>query len=92
MPNGGELAVIAHSGATYVELEISDSGPGLSDEVRSRAYKPLLATRDDAKSLGLSFVHDVALAHGGDVTVQNCPEGGTAFTIRIPRRAMEAAA
>jgi len=31
-------------------------------------------------------------AHGGQVIAQNCPEGGAAFTLRFPRRALEAAA
>jgi signal transduction histidine kinase len=34
----------------------------------------------------------IAEAHGGSVEVKNCPEGGAAFTILLPRRSMEAAA
>ena len=41
----------------------------------------------------LAMVHHIAKIHGGSVTAANCPEGGVAFTLRIPRRAaLEAAA
>ena len=40
-----------------------------------------------------AIVERIAAAHGGDVSVRNCPQGGAAFTIRLPyRRHMEAAA
>jgi signal transduction histidine kinase len=92
MPDGGLLVITSYENARGFELEIADSGPGLSDETKRRAFEPFYSTKQNGTGLGLAFVHHVAEAHGGSVTAANCPEGGAAFTIKIPRRAMRAAA
>jgi signal transduction histidine kinase len=92
MPDGGELVITSYDGHKGFELEIADSGPGLSDEQKRRAFEPFYSTKQNGTGLGLAVVYHVAEAHGGTVTATNCPEGGAAFTIRIPRRTMRAAA
>jgi signal transduction histidine kinase len=93
MPDGGTLAVISCAGPQGVELEIADSGPGLSEEVMSRAFEPFFTTKQSGTGLGLAIVARIAEVHGGSVTALNCPEGGAAFTLRIPSAALlEAAA
>jgi two-component system sensor histidine kinase HydH len=92
MPSGGELVVTSYSGPRGVELEIADSGPGLSDEVCTRAFEPFFTTKSGGTGLGLAIVSRIAEAHGGDIVAANCPEGGAAFTLRFPRHALEAAA
>lgn len=92
MPGGGTLVITSYEDARGFELEVADSGPGLGDEVKRRAFEPFYSTKKNGTGLGLAIVHHVAEAHGGTVTATNCPEGGAAFTIRIPRRCMRAAA
>ncbi|MEX2315927.1 MAG: HAMP domain-containing sensor histidine kinase [Pirellulales bacterium] len=92
MPDGGELVITSYDGNKGFELEVADSGPGLSDEEKRRAFEPFFSTKQNGTGLGLAIVYHVAEAHGGTVTAVNCPEGGAAFTIRIPRRTMRAAA
>lgn len=92
MPDGGELVITSWEGPRGIELEVADSGPGLDEQVRRRAFEPFFSTKPGGTGLGLAVVYRTAEAHGGDVHVLNCPEGGAAFTLRIPRRAMEAAA
>ena len=92
MQDGGELTVTSYDGDVGFELEIADTGDGLSDETLRRAFEPFYSTKSSGTGLGLALVQRVAEAHGGDVTALNCPDGGAAFTLRIPRRAMEAAA
>jgi signal transduction histidine kinase len=92
MPDGGELVITSYDGAKGFELEVADSGPGLSEEQKRRAFEPFYSTKQNGTGLGLAIVYHVAEAHGGTVTAMNCPEGGAAFTIRIPRRTMRAAA
>lgn len=92
MPDGGELVITSYDGSKGFELEVADSGPGLSDEQKRRAFEPFYSTKQNGTGLGLAIVYHVAEAHGGTVTAMNCPEGGAAFTIRIPRRTMRAAA
>jgi signal transduction histidine kinase len=94
MPEGGELVVTSYftRGGGF-ELEIADSGPGLSDDQIQKAFDPFYTTKSTGTGLGLSIVQRIAEAHGGRVTAINCPQGGAAFTIELPpRRAMGVAA
>ena len=92
MPDGGRLVVTSYTGRGGLELEVADSGPGLSDEVRRRVFEPFFTTKSGGAGLGLAVVHRVVQQHGGDVVAMNCPEGGAAFTLRFPQRASQAAA
>src|SRR3954452_14658755 len=92
MREGGTLVITSYDTARGFELEVADSGPGLSDEVKPPAFEPFYSTKQNGTGLGLAIVYHVAEAHGGTVSAMNCPEGGAAFTIKIPRRSMRAAA
>jgi signal transduction histidine kinase len=93
MPGGGEIVVTACEGFEGFELEVADSGPGIREEDETRLFEPFFTTKETGTGLGLSVVAHMAEAHGGSVIAENCPEGGAAFTIRLPRPlAREAAA
>jgi signal transduction histidine kinase len=93
MPEGGTLTVTSFCGPAGLELEVADSGPGLSEEVLHRAFEPFFTTKCNGTGLGLAIVSRIAEVHGGETIAVNCPEGGAAFTIRIPHVAiLEAAA
>jgi signal transduction histidine kinase len=92
MPEGGRFFITTYSGPEGLELEIADTGPGLSEQAQRRAFEPFFTTKSNGTGLGLAIVDRIAEVHGGDVAAANCPEGGAAFTIRIPPRRWEAAA
>ncbi|MCI0333746.1 MAG: HAMP domain-containing histidine kinase [Planctomycetes bacterium] len=92
MRGGGQLVITSYDGPRGFELEVADSGPGLTEEQKRKAFEPFYSTKQNGTGLGLAIVYHVAEAHGGTVTAMNCPEGGAAFTIKIPRRSMRAAA
>ena len=93
MPDGGLLTAISAAGVQTIELEIADSGPALSDEERQQAFTLLPSAQRGGTGWGLAVVHRIAELHGGHVSVTNCPDGGVAFTLQIPRTvALEAAA
>jgi signal transduction histidine kinase len=91
MPRGGELVITSYDSSSGLELEVADSGPGLGESDLQQAFNSPASGKQNG-GLGLAVVRQVAELHGGSVTAMNCPEGGAAFTIKIPRRAMEAAA
>ena len=92
MPDGGELVVTSCQSRELFELEIADSGPGFSEEAMRRAFEPFYTTKSGGTGLGLAIVCRIAEVHGGRLIVQNCPDGGAALTIQIPRQVKEAAA
>jgi signal transduction histidine kinase len=93
MPHGGLLVATSAATADAVELEIADTGPTLSDEARRNIfYSSAGGVRGEAW-FALEIVRRIAELHNGNILVANCPEGGAAFTLRIPRSvALEAAA
>jgi signal transduction histidine kinase len=92
MPDGGDLVFTGCATPRGIELEVADSGPGLSSEQLGRAFEPFYTTKSGGTGLGLSLVFRTAQLHGGEVIAANCPEGGAAFTLVFPRKALEAAA
>lgn len=92
MPDGGTLTVTSAADSYGVELEIADSGPGLSEDAMRRAFEPFYTTKRGGTGLGLAIVSRIADVHAGQVVALNCPEGGAAITLRIPYPAKEAAA
>lgn len=92
MPEGGELVVTSHVGPHGFELEIADSGRADSESFRATARQAVSMTTNKFNGGEVALAHRLAAAHGGEITARNCPDGGTARTIRIPHRALEAAA
>ncbi|TDD19371.1 sensor histidine kinase [Nonomuraea diastatica] len=76
----------------WIVVEVRDHGPGLDDAVLphvfDRFYKASAArARSEGSGLGLAIARENARLHRGDLTVTNAPDGGAAFTLRLPRRA-----
>lgn len=92
MPTGGELVITAVTNQRGFEVEVADSGPGISEQLRDRMFEPFFTTKSEGTGLGLAIVQRIAEAHDGELEVANCPEGGAAFTLRLPVLRKEAAA
>lgn len=64
-------------------LTVTDDGPGVRKDIRSRLFDPFFTTRPQGTGLGLAVVRSVAEAHGGEVLL-DCGPHGTAFSICLP--------
>ncbi|QDU55326.1 sensor histidine kinase [Aeoliella mucimassa] len=84
MPDGGELVITTFENSAALEIEVADSGPGVPEQFRRKLFEPFFSTKSSGTGLGLAIVEHVVQAHGGTVSVSNCPEGGAAFTLRFP--------
>ncbi|MBM0103398.1 response regulator [Steroidobacter sp. S1-65] len=77
----------------YFQLDVSDTGQGMSQEVMSRIFEPFFTTKTAGKGtgLGLSQVYGFVRQSGGEVHVHSTPGSGTRFTICLPVREGQAA-
>ena len=84
MPNGGVLGVEWSRDGEWVEIAISDSGPGVSESERELIFLPFVSTKMDGLGLGLAIVRRIVEAHGGSVSCHDRAGGGAVFTVRLP--------
>lgn len=66
-----------------IEIKISDSGPGIPDEIRGRIFEPFLTTKSTGTGLGLAICKRIITAHRGNISVNSFP-GGTVFHVYLP--------
>jgi two-component system sensor histidine kinase FlrB len=82
---GGAIQVCAQrAGSDSIEIQVSDNGPGVPEELRERIFDPFFTTRAQGTGLGLAVVHAVARAHQGTVRVMPRDGGGSTFVLRLP--------
>ncbi len=96
MPDGGTLALEtadadlsgdANGARRFVRLSVSDTGTGMTEDVRAKIFDPFYTTKavGQGTGLGLAVVDDVAQAHGGSVAVASTPGTGSRFDVYLLR-------
>jgi PAS domain S-box-containing protein len=69
---------------TYVFLQVSDDGPGISPEIIGRIFEPFFSTKFTGRGLGLAAVQGIVRGHHGAVHVASEPEKGSTFRVFLP--------
>jgi two-component system, NtrC family, sensor histidine kinase HydH len=67
-----------------VELRLTDTGPGVPEELREEIFNPFVTTKKTGVGLGLSIVSKIVDGHHGSIRVENGPQGGASFIIFFP--------
>ncbi|MHC4259906.1 MAG: two-component system sensor histidine kinase NtrB [Planctomycetota bacterium] len=87
MPGGGELNVTTClRGDGTVVVEFRDTGVGFAPEHAEAIFEPFFTTKEKGKGtgLGLAVCKDIVERHGGLITAENAPAGGSIFTVYLP--------
>jgi signal transduction histidine kinase len=89
-PAGGSVKLSAVTDAGKVRISVADSGPGIPEPYRKRIFEKFFRVPNKdgptGAGLGLTIAHEIVEAHGGDLTFDSPPEGGTTFNLSLPYR------
>ncbi len=86
MANGGRLTLHVRSVENLAILSISDTGKGMSEEVKRLAFEPFFTTRagEGGSGLGLALAQEIVQRYGGTISLQSQEGVGTTFTLAFP--------
>jgi signal transduction histidine kinase len=88
-PGGGVLTVSTRrAGVAHIEISVSDTGAGMSEEVQSKLFTPFFTTKPPGKGtgLGLSIIYGIVKMHRGDIRVSSEEGKGSRFSVTLPIR------
>jgi nitrogen fixation/metabolism regulation signal transduction histidine kinase len=80
----GSISVAIRRAAGRVEIEVADTGPGISDEARAKLFTPYFTTKPHGTGLGLAIVHRIITDHHGEIRVTGAEGEGATFIISLP--------
>jgi PAS domain S-box-containing protein len=95
MPEGGTITITArnhivagdagtNTGLSWVDIAISDEGPGMNPELLPKIFDPFFTTKEKGTGLGLATAHTIMRGHGGQLRVESEWGKGTTFHLSLP--------
>ena len=85
MPDGGALTVrTSPVPGGWLRVEVCDTGKGIDAAARDKLFVPFFTTKHKGTGLGLAVTKRFVEAHGGTISVEDNPSGGTIFRILLP--------
>jgi signal transduction histidine kinase len=84
LSSGGSMTLSTRLRGEQVEIAVSDTGPGIPQEVGERIFEAFFTTKPQGTGLGLSIARQIVEEHGGELSWTSRPGEGTTFLIRMP--------
>jgi signal transduction histidine kinase len=91
---GHRARVALEESADELRVVIDDDGPGIPEQDRERVFGPFVRLEESRSretggiGIGMAIARSIVRAHGGDITLENRPEGGLRATVRLPKGAV----
>src|SRR5205809_926998 len=82
----GRIWITARRVGDSIAVSVTDSGPGMTEELAARVFEPFFTTKREGEGtgLGLSICQGIMKEHGGRITLDTRPGGGATFTLELP--------
>ncbi|OGS21895.1 MAG: hypothetical protein A3J83_04720 [Elusimicrobia bacterium RIFOXYA2_FULL_40_6] len=86
MPQAGKITIGTSKLDKEIEITVSDTGTGMSEETKKHLFEPFFTTKEVGKGtgLGLSLVYEIVKKHNGNIEVKSEQNTGTTFIIKLP--------
>ena len=75
---------LANPGGEYVRMTVSDTGCGMTPEIRAKIFDQFFTTKSLGRGLGLAAVQGIVRSQGGTIEVVSTPGAGTTFEVLFP--------
>jgi len=86
MPEGGTLTLKTEEDQRLIYLKVSDTGTGMTQEVKNKIFEPFFTTKGDrGTGLGMSVAYSILSRHEGEIEIESSPDLGSTFTIKLPK-------
>jgi two-component system sensor histidine kinase CreC len=88
-PAGSQIELLGQFETERFRFSVRDYGPGIPEYAKARVFEKFFSlqrpdTGEKSTGLGLNFVREVSVLHQGEVSLENCPEGGVRATLTLP--------
>jgi signal transduction histidine kinase len=83
-PGGGQVTLIVRQEEEAIEISVQDTGPGMSEEERARAFEPYYRGEGGGTGLGLSIARAIVEAHGGRMDIESGATHGSRVWFTLP--------
>ncbi len=74
----------SHPASNLIRIDVADNGTGVSDEVIGRIFESFYTTKAEGMGMGLTISREIIRRHGGELSAENRPEGGSLFWFTLP--------
>jgi signal transduction histidine kinase len=85
VPADSKRVIEKKDAAGYVEIQVTDEGPGMPDSIKEKLFDPYVSTnKGEHFGLGLSIAYNIVKSFQGSMTCESIPDKGTVFKIELP--------
>jgi C4-dicarboxylate-specific signal transduction histidine kinase len=80
------IRIATYSENEHIFVRVSDSGPGIPAELRTKVLEPFYTTKKSGTGIGLSLCHRIITDHGGSLAIEESEWSGAEFVIKLPAK------